>query len=159
MSRVPFAISATRSWSFASSNASISRIKSLEKALHLAETEDIRAMILYNLAVTNFYIDKLEKSMDYILQSIQIKDSEEKHYLLGEIYVREGSTKNAIFEYSSLLEKNPRNIEYTVALTNIYVLNRDFLKARSILKNYFKVAPSDRNSSRFAPYGILLLGL
>ena len=34
-------------------------IKSLEKALRLSDTEEIKSMVLYNLAVTNFYLDKL----------------------------------------------------------------------------------------------------
>lgn len=134
-------------------------IKSLEKALRLSDTEEIKSMVLYNLAVTNFYLDKLEKSKNYLIQSMQINDSNDKHYLLGEIYIREGNSTKAIEEYSSLIKKDPKNIEYTIALVNIHVLNRDFFKARKALKNYFQIVPSNKNNSRFAPYGILLLGL
>lgn len=134
-------------------------IKSLEKALRFANTDDIKSMIYFNLAVTNFYVDNLEKSQTYLLYSMKIKDSEEKHYLLGEIYVREGKTDKAISEYKNLILKNPKNIEYTIALVNIYVLNHEYFKARSILKNYIKNNPSERNNPRLEPYGILKRGL
>ena len=134
-------------------------IKSLEKALKLADTEDIRSMIYFNLAVTNFYVDNLEKSREYLTLSIRINDSDEKQYLLGEIYVREGSTNKAIDIYKTLISKYPQNIEYIIALTNIYVLNHDYLKARNVLKNYIKNNPAEKNNSRLEPYGILKLGL
>lgn len=136
-----------------------SAIKSLEKALRLADTDEIKGMIYFNLAVTNFYIDDLESAHRYLLNSIKIKDSEEKHYLLGEIYLREGNTGSAVKEYKSLILENPKNIEYTIALANIYVLNREYLRARNVLKNYIKNNPSERNNSRLEPYGILRKGL
>ena len=46
-------------------------IKSLEKALRLSDTEEIKSMVLYNLAVTNFYLDKLEKSKNYLIKAIE----------------------------------------------------------------------------------------
>lgn len=137
----------------------IKAIKSLEKALQLADTAEIQSMVYFNLAVTNFYVDNLEISREYLRKSMAIKDSEEKHYLLGEIYVREGKTKSAIYEYSQLIKKDPKNVEYVIALTNIYVINRDFINARKVLKNYFDNNPAEKNNSRFAPYGILKIGL
>lgn len=134
-------------------------IKSLEKALRYADSEEIKAMIYFNLAVTNFYIDNLNKSKSYLNLSINIKDSEEKQYLMGEIYVREGNIQKAIEIYKYLLEQNEHNIEYAIALTNIFILNKDYINARKILKNYIKNNPQDRNNERFNPYGILKLGL
>ena len=116
-------------------------------------------MIYYNLAVTNYYQDSLLEAQKYLLKSLKYKDSEEKHYLLGEIYVREGNTQGAIKEFSDLITKNPKNIEYTVALTNIYVLNRDYIKARRVLKTFYKNNPNERDNPRFKPYGIIKFGL
>ena len=95
----------------------------------------------------------------HLKDSISIKDSEEKHYLLAEIYIREGLEKDAIEEYKFLIEENPNNIEYTISLTNIYVLNRDFINARSVLKKYFKNNPEEKNNPRLKPYGIIRFGL
>lgn len=134
-------------------------IKSLEKALKLADTEEIKGMIYFNLAVTNFYTDNLEKAREYLLYSMRIKDTDEKHYLLGEIYVKEGFPEKAIPEYRSLIKKNPKNIEYTIALTNIHIINHEYLKARSVLKNFIKNNPAERNNPRLEPYGILKKGL
>ncbi len=130
-------------------------IKSLEKALQLADTEEIKGMVYFNLAVTNFYVDNLEKAHEHLLYSMKIKDTDEKRYLLGEIYVREGHSEKAIPEYKNLIAKNPKNIEYTIALTNIYIINHEYLKARSVLKNYIKNNPAERNNPRLKPYGIL----
>lgn len=134
-------------------------IRALEKALKLADTEDIKSIIYFNLAVTNFYVDNLEKSQIYLNKSMQINNTEEKQYLLGEIFVREGKVKDAINIYSDLIRKNPSNIEYTIALTNIYVINRDFIKARKVLQQFFKANPNQRDNSRLDSYGILKLGL
>ncbi len=134
-------------------------IKCLEKALRLADTEEIKAMIYYNLAVTNFYVDSLTEAKQYLQLSMNIKDSEEKHYLLGEIYIREGQTDKAINEYTKLIRQNPKNAEYVVSLANIYVVNRDYIKARKVLKTFFNNNPSEKNNPRFEPYGILKIGL
>lgn len=134
-------------------------IRSLEKALQLADTEDVKGMIYFNLAVTNFYVDNLEKSQIYLNKSMQINNTEEKQYLLGEIFVREGKIKDAINIYSNLIAQNPSNIEYVIALTNIYVINRDFIKARKVLQQFFKENPNQRDNSRLDSYGILKLGL
>lgn len=130
-------------------------IKALEKSLQFADNEEILGMIYYNLAVTYFYIDHLELARDYLQKSMAIEDSQEKHYLLGEILVREGKTEQAIKVYSQLIKQNPKNIEYTIALANIYVIDRKFVKARMVLKNYIKNNPAERNNKRFEPYGIL----
>lgn len=134
-------------------------IKSLKKALSLAETDDIKGMIYFNLAVTSFYVDDLARAQDYLSKSMQIKDSNEHHYLNAEILVREGKAKEAINEYKKLVKSNPKNIEYVIALTNIYVLNRNFIKARSVLKEFIEQNPEEKNNPRFEPYGILKLGL
>lgn len=134
-------------------------IKNLEKSYRLADSEEIKGMILYNLAITNFYIDNFEKALIYLDKSIQIRNSEEKHYLLAEIKVRENKIEEAIKEYEYLITQDPKNIEYVISLTNIYILNRDFIKARKVLKNYIKNNPSEKNNSRFDSYGILKIFL
>ena len=136
-----------------------SALKSLQQALLLAETEEMKAMVYYNLAVTYFYMDDFEDAKQKLQESILLADSEEKHYLLAEIYVREGNEQGAIEEYQELLKKNPNNVEYVVSLTNIYVLKRDFIKARKVLKNYFKLNPEEKKNPRFQPYGIIKFGL
>ena len=134
-------------------------IKNLKKAATLGNTDDIQAMIYYNLAVTYFYMENFSSSKEFLKKSIKIEDSEEKRYLLAEIYAQEGKTKDAIVEYEKLLESEPNNIRYVVPLVNIHILNRDFIKARRALKIYFKNNPSERSNSVFKPYGILKIFL
>jgi tetratricopeptide (TPR) repeat protein len=134
-------------------------IKHLERALELADKDEMRAIVYFNLAVTNFYLGSLDDAKTNLQFSMQIEDSDEKHYLLGEIYLLEGNEQNAIEEYSKLLENNPKNIEYAIALTNIHIINRDYLKARKVLKNFFFNNPTERKNPRFKPYGILIKGL
>ena len=134
-------------------------VQCLEKALKLADTEKIKDIIYYDLAIAHFYLDNCQEAKTYLQYSMQMDDTEEKHYLLGEIYVKEGNKKAAIKEYEYLISNNPSNIEYTVALTNIYVLNHQYFKARKVLKNYTNSNPQDKNNSRFKPYGILTWGL
>ena len=79
-----------------------------------------------------------DKAMNYLDASRKIKDIDEKQYLLGEIYIKQGEFDKAIDELNSLIAKNPNNIEYTIALANIYVNKKDYLKAREVLKKYLK---------------------
>ena len=134
-------------------------IKNLQKALELADNNDILEMIYYNLAVSYYNIGSLKSAKEYLKKSISIKYSEDKIFLLAKIYEKENSIENAINEYYSLIEKHPQNIEYTIALTNIYVKKHEYIKARQTLKSYFKANPQDKRNPRLAPYGIIRLGL
>lgn len=136
-----------------------SALVNLKKALRLADSEDIQAMICYNLAVVYLYSDDIESAKKCIKYSMNINDSEEKHYLLGEILVKEGDYDSAIKEYSQLLKKNPNNIDYAIALINIHVLNREYFKARKVLKEFWNNNPHERNNSKFNSYGILKIFL
>lgn len=130
-------------------------IKSLEKALRLADSDEIKKMVYYNLAITYFYIDHLELSKNYLEKAMEIQDGEEMHYLLAEIYSKSNKTEDAEKEYKKLLKNNPDNIDYVIALTNMYIKKKEYNKARKVLKNYSKHNPDAKNNPRLAPYGIL----
>ena len=134
-------------------------IKSLKKALYLADTEDIKGMIYFNLAVTHYYSNYLEQAQKYLEKSIQISDSEEKQYFLCEINLKNNDKQSAIIGYKNLINKNPQNIEYVIALANVYVLDKDYVEAREILHNFIKHNPKEKNNPRLKSYGILKLGL
>jgi len=134
-------------------------IKTLEKALEIANTEELMEMINYNLAVSYFYIDNMEIAKEYLLKSIKINRTEDKRFLLAEIYNKLGNKKLAEKEYINLIKINPNNIEYTIALTNLYISQKKYLKARQVLKKYFKLHPKEKTNPRFKPYGILNVGL
>lgn len=134
-------------------------IKSLEKALELSDDNDSRSVIYYNLAVAYYYIDHLPMALDYAKKAESIKNSEDVRYLFAEIYTKQEDLPNAIKEYSNLISINPKNIEYTIALANIYVRERKYLAARKVLKNYIQQNPTERNNPRFDPYGIIKFGL
>ena len=88
-----------------------------------------------------------------------INNSDEKQYLLAEILVKQGKSKEAIGEYQKLVQKNPNNIEYAISLINLYLNQKDFLNARKTLKNYIKNNPTDKNNPRFSTYGFIKIGL
>ena len=98
-------------------------------------------------------------ALNYLDKSRNIKDSEEKIYLLAEIYTKKCKINDAIEIYSDLLKNNPNNIEYAIALINIHVMNRNYLSARKVLKMFLKNNPNEKNNPRFNSYGILNLGL
>ncbi len=130
-------------------------IRALEKALSLADTDDIRYIVYYNLAVSYYYINHTEMALDYISKAIKIKDTEELHFLLAEVYLKTDRSR-AIQEYEYLMEIAPENIDYAINLANIYIKNNEYLKARKILKKYISQNPSSRNNKRLSPYKILL---
>ena len=130
-------------------------IKSLEKALLLADTKEIQGIVYYNLAVVYFYINHLEMALDYLNQALDIKDTEELHYLLAEIYNKQGDEIKTVEEYNYLIKIAPQNIDYTINLTNFYIKKKDYINARKILKNFLKNNPQEKNNPRLSPYGLL----
>ena len=98
-------------------------------------------------------------ALDYAKKSREINDSEELHFLFAEIFAKQNDFANAIKEYNYLIMKNPQNIEYTIALANLYVTQHKYPSARKVLKNYIKQNPNEKNNPRLQPYGILRFGL
>ena len=94
-------------------------------------------------------------SEDYINKAKEIKDEEELHYLLAEIYIKK-DTQKAEEEYKYLIKISPNNLNYTINLANIYVKKYDYINARKVLKNYLRRNLKDKDNAKFSPYRILL---
>ncbi len=75
--------------------------------------------------------------------------------LLAEIYCALGEKTSAIAEYEGLILKYPENIEYVIALTNIYVRDKQYLKARAVLKEFVNKNPKEKNNPKLSSYGII----
>ena len=130
-------------------------IKSLEKALSLADTNDMRYIIFYNLAVSYFYIDHKEMALEYIEKAKNIKNLPELQFLKAEIILK-SDKKSGIGEYVKLIEQAPDNPEYVIRLANLYIKEHKYWKARRILKKFLDRNPSHKNNEKFSSYGILL---
>ena len=131
-------------------------IKTLEKALSLADTDEMTYIIYYNLAVSYYYINHMEMALDYIQKAQSIKDSEELHYLLAEVY-RKKHIEKSIEEYNYLLQVSPDNVDYVINLINIYLTKNRYFDARSSLKNYLKHYPAQKQNQKLSHYKKLLL--
>jgi predicted Zn-dependent protease len=129
----------------------------LEKALTLATDENTKQMIYYDLALSYFYMDDIDASKSYIEKAFLLKTSEELEFLAAKISAKEGKNQEAIMILEDLISKHPDNIDYTIALANIYVNSKEYFKARKVLKNYTKRCPNEKNNPRFSSYGILML--
>ena len=134
-------------------------IKCLERALLYAKSNDMREMIYYNLAVTYYFIDIPDLAQNYLEKSMEIKVTDEKKYLLADLYAKQDLFNEAVSLYDELIEKKPENIEYTLALTNLHVTNKKYFEARKVIKNYMEKNQKDKTNPRFDSYGILKLGL
>ena len=127
-------------------------IKALEKALSLADTDEVRYIIYYNLAVSYYYIDNTEMSLEYLDKAREIKESEELHFLRAEVYMK-SDVKKAINEYKYLISVNPDNADYVIKLANIYVKRYDYVDARKLIKAYLRKHPAEKE--KFSAYGML----
>ena len=141
--------------SFAAKKEFAKAIRALEHAERLADTNDVKYIVYYNLAVIYYYIDNPEMSETYVNKASEYQNTEELSFLLAEIYAKDKDYDKAIAEYKKLILRNPNNIDYTINLTNIYINNRNYLKAREVLRNYIKNNPQDKNNPRFQAYGII----
>ena len=128
----------------------------LEKALILANNDETRYMVFYNLAITNYYDGNYDLAQVYINKAKEIKDESELHVLNAEVFIKQDKLKSAINEYKNLIKDNPKNIDYTINLANIYIKNKNYLKARKLLKDYVKNNPSEKKNHRLEQYRILL---
>lgn len=132
-------------------------IRNLEKALSLADNDELRYIVFYNLAISYYYIDHQEMVQSYLNQACEINDTNEIHYMLAESYLKQGKSDLAINEYKYLIKSEPKNVDYAINLANIYLKKHDYLNARKILKKYLKYNPQEKNNSRFERYKLLLL--
>ena len=104
-------------------------------------------------------INNTEMAKEYAEKALEINNEEDLHQILAEVYTKEKNLEKAIQKYNYLILKNPKNINYTIGLTNIYITQKKYLEARKTLKNYFKHNPKDKNNPRFKSYGILKIFL
>lgn len=130
-------------------------IKNLEKALTLADSDEMRYIIYYNLAVVYHYINHNSLALDYIKKATEIQDNEELHFLKAEILLSI-NRKEAEKEYAYLVKTYPNNIDYTIRLSNLYLKDKRYLQARKLLKMYLRNNPQEKNNPRFSPYKMLL---
>ncbi len=133
--------------------------KCLIKALKLADNSEIKGIIYFNLAVVYHYLENYGKSLSYLQGAIQINDTEDARFLLADIYSKTNQIEKSITEYQNLINKNPRNIDYVIGLANLYINNKQYFKARNVLKNYIKANPQDKQNPRLKGYGIIQLFL
>lgn len=129
----------------------------LEKALRITKNKDSIYIIYYNLAVINFYQNSYNIAVDYIKSAMQIKNSEELHFILAEIYLKQEEYEKSIKEYSYLIEKNPAKIDYSINLANIYIKKHKYLAARKVLKQFITKNPKERNNPKLSTYKNLFL--
>lgn len=134
-------------------------LNALKHALALAKDNETISMINYNIALTSFYMEDYDNAKIYLEKSGDLKNTADSTRLMAEIYSKSGAKSEAIDMYEYLISKYPSNIEYVIALTNIYVRDNEYLKARKVLKRFISKNPQERTNSRLAPYGIIRLGL
>ena len=131
----------------------------LKKALQLAKDEATACMICYNIALTDYYSGNYDSAKVYLEKSGELKNTEDAIRLSAEIYLKSGAKSEAINLYEYLISKNPSNIEYIISLTNIYVRDKEYFKARQVLKSYLTKYPEEKQNPRLAPYGIIKIFL
>lgn len=130
-------------------------IRYLEKALSLSDTDEMKYISYYNLAVAYYYINHLPMAMENLNRAKAIKDSEELHLLKAEILL-EADRNAAEREYEYLIRSAPDNLDYVMRLANLYIKDKKYLRVRKLLKSYIRRNPESRNDERFIPYKILL---
>lgn len=124
-------------------------IIALKKALKLANTDEITAMINYNLAIAYYYSENYENALKHINLASEFKDEASLTPLKMLIYKEMGNE----IEMQKICAANPENIEYTITLTNFYIEQNQKKKARQVLKTFARNNPSQKHSPRFNSYG------
>ncbi len=131
-------------------------IANLEKALRLANDKETKYMVYFNLAIAHYYDGNYELSHIFIEKAQEYKTEDELKVLDAEVYIKEGNLEKGIKIYTELAAKDPNNRNYVIALANTYIKNKNYFKARKILKTYIKNNPQEKNNKQIKGYGILL---
>ena len=132
-------------------------IKYLEKALNLADNDDVKYIIYYNLAVTYLNIEHTNLALFYADAAEEINNNEELHFLKAEIYLKAEDIEKAKEEYEYLIQIAPDNLNYIIRYANIYLNQKQYLKARKILKEFLNKHPQERNNRLLQPYKRLFI--
>ena len=130
-------------------------IKILDKALRIADTDKVKEMIYFNLAVCHYYSENYILAEDYIERAIEINSSENSLYVLAKIYLKTNHINKSRDIFEGLIRNNPSSIDYTVNLANIYLQNKQYLKVRKVLKNFIENNPNERFNPILDSYGFL----
>ena len=134
-------------------------VKCLNKALSLATDNETLYMIYYNLALTHFFMKDYDTAINYYNKSGNLKNTETSLHLLAQIYTAAGKKNEATDIYEDLISKYPSNIDYVIALANIYVRDNELMKARAVLKGFIDRNPYEKHNPRLAPYGVIRMFL
>lgn len=132
-------------------------IKCLEKGSEFANTDVLREMVNFNIAICHYHLENYILAEDFMKRALDIKDSERARFLLAHIFADSKRYEEAKKELEILCNKNPENIDYTLSLANIYLKEKKYFKARKVLKKYLKNNPEQKGNPRFNSYGFLRL--
>ena len=129
--------------------------ESLNRALTLADNDDTKYIIYYDLAVVNYYKEKFSEAGEYLNLAKQIRTDDEAQFLEAEIAVKQNDYEKAIKNYQYLIQKHPENINFSVNLANIYIKRKDYLNARKVIKTFIINNPKEKDNPMLSGYGIL----
>ena len=121
----------------------------LKRALKYSNTDEMTAIINYNLAIAYFYTGHYEYAKKYLDLASQFK-VDESVINLKMMVSKELKDESMMKE---IVDANPNNIEYAITLVNYYIEQNEKQKARITLKQFVKQNPAEKNNPRFNSYG------
>lgn len=127
----------------------------LKRALKYSNTDEMTAIINYNLAIAYFYTGHYEYAKKYLNLASQFK-VDESVINLKMMVSKELKDESMMKE---IVDANPNNIEYAITLVNYYIEQNEKQKARAVLKKFIQQNPAQKNNPRFNTYGWLSLFL
>lgn len=113
--------------------------KYLQKAEHYtrfaARTDNQNPLFQINLAYFLHRLGNFEEAKKYYEKTLSYDDRfAEAYYNLADIYRRQNATQNVLAMYLNIVEKNPDFPGIYVALSNMYLAEKDYAKAAFFLE-------------------------
>lgn len=129
-------------------------IKTLKRALAVATDPELLSIIYYNLSNDYISLHDFENALTCAKKAQQFKDDTETKILIAYVHLKNKKYSLAEKELKVLSEEEPTNIDIATNLADVYIDQKQFLKAREVLKTLMSKNPEAKFDERLSSYKI-----
>lgn len=128
----------------------------LTKALEVVRDAQTVAVIYYNMASDYLNLKKYPQALDCAYRAQQINNDFDTRALIALIKSNNGQYRTAEKEFIALRAEQPGNIDVALDLTDLYIVKKEYMKARKTIKSLIKANPSAANDPELNNYKIYM---
>ncbi len=126
----------------------------LSQAIYGARDAQTVAAIYYNMANNYLNLDNYKEALKFANKARQINDDFDTRALIALIKSKNGDYFVAEKAFIKLRKEQPANIDVALNMTDMYLAEKEYVKARDTIKSLVKSNPGAMDDPRLAVYKI-----